>query len=115
MRKKGNFQKAKEFAMRMKKVHEETEIALRKSQEDIKKYIDRKKSEVEEYQVGDYMLLSTKYLKYQMQERQLEKLMEIFVEYHMTENNNLIKIISFIFYLLLNFTSELLLFTPIGS
>jgi len=33
----------------------------------------------------------------------------------MTENNNLIKIISFILYLLLNFTPELLLSTPIGS
>ena len=35
--------------------------------------------------------------------------------YHMTENNNLIKIIPFIYYLLLNFASELLLSTPIGS
>ena len=66
--------------MRMKKVYKEAEIALRKSQEDIKKYVDRKRSEIEEYQVGDYMLLSTKYLKYQMQERQLEKLMKRFVE-----------------------------------
>jgi len=80
MRKKENFEKAKEFAMRMKKVYEEAKIALKKSQEDIKKYVNRKRSEVEEYQVGDYMLLSTKYLKYQIQERQLEKLMERFVE-----------------------------------
>ena len=33
----------------------------------------------------------------------------------MMENNNLIKIISFIFYLLLNFAPELLLSTSIGS
>ena len=33
----------------------------------------------------------------------------------MTENNNLIEIISFIFYLLLKFALELLLSTSIGS
>jgi len=34
---------------------------------------------------------------------------------YMTENNDFNKIISFIFYLLLNFAPELLLSTPIGS
>jgi len=34
---------------------------------------------------------------------------------HMTENNNLIEIIPFIYYLLLKFAPELLLSTPIGS
>jgi len=33
----------------------------------------------------------------------------------MMENNNLIKIIPFIYYLLLKFAPELLLSTPIGS
>jgi len=53
MRKKRKFEKAEEFVTRMKEVHEEAEVVLRKSQEEIRKYIDRKRSEVEEYQVRD--------------------------------------------------------------
>ena len=48
-------------------MHKEAEAALRKSQEEIRKYADRKRSELEEYKVGDWVLLSTKDLKYQMQ------------------------------------------------
>ena len=43
------------------------------------KYTDRKRSEPEEYKVGDWVILSTKDLKYQMQERWSEKLTEQFV------------------------------------
>jgi len=53
MRKKRKFEKAKEFAKRMKEVHEETEIVLRKSQEEMKKYTDRKRGKPEKYRVGD--------------------------------------------------------------
>ena len=67
MRKKEKFEKVEEFVTRIKKVHEEAEVALRKSQEEIRKYADRKRSELEEYKVGDWVLLSTKDLKYQMQ------------------------------------------------
>jgi len=63
----------------MKEVHEEAEAVLKKSQEEMRKYADRKRSNVEEYRVGDWVLLSTKDLKYQMKERQSEKLMERFV------------------------------------
>ena len=45
----------------------------------MKKYTDRKKSEAEEYWVGDWVLLSTKDSKYQMQGRRSEKLTERFV------------------------------------
>jgi len=38
--------------------------ALEKAQEDMKKYIDRKRTEVEEYKVGDLVMLSTRDLKY---------------------------------------------------
>ena len=79
MRKKGKFKKTEKFAMRIKEVHKEVKVALRKSQEEIRKYADRKRSKVKEYQVGDQILLSTKDLKYQMQRRRLEKLMEQFV------------------------------------
>ena len=66
----------------MKKVYKKAEVVLRKSQKKIRKYTDRKKSEVKEYQVKDQVLLSIKDLKYQMQGRRLEKLMERFVGPH---------------------------------
>ena len=76
MRKKEKFEKVKEFMTRIKEVYEEVEAALKKSQEEMRKYADRKRSKAEEYWVEDWVLLSTKDLKYQMKERQLEKLME---------------------------------------
>ena len=45
----------------------------------MKKYTDRKRAEVDEYKVGDLVMLSTKDLKYQMVRRRTEKLMERFV------------------------------------
>ena len=76
MRKKRKFEKAKEFAKRMKEVHEKAEIVLRKSQKEMKKYTDRKRSELEEYRVDDWVFLSIKDLKFQMKGRHLEKLIE---------------------------------------
>ena len=49
MRKKRKFEKVEEFATRIKEVHEKTKAVLRKSQEEMRKYIDRKRSEAEEY------------------------------------------------------------------
>ena len=49
MRKKRKFEKVEEFVTRIKEVHEETETVLRKSQEEMRKYTDRKRSETEEY------------------------------------------------------------------
>ena len=45
----------------------------------MKKYADKKRSDVEEYKVGDLVMLSTKNLKYQMVGRRTEKLTERFV------------------------------------
>jgi len=45
----------------------------------MQKYTDRKRSEPEEYKVGDWVLLITKDLKYQIQGRWSEKLTEWFV------------------------------------
>ena len=47
MKKKGKFDKVEEFVMRMKEVHKEVEAALKKSQEEMKRYTDRKRSKVE--------------------------------------------------------------------
>jgi len=73
------FEAAEEFAERMKQVQEEVKAALGKAQEEIRKYVDRKRREGVEFKVGDLVLLSTKELKWHMKGRRLEKLMERFV------------------------------------
>ena len=77
IRKKGKVENATEFMERMKKVHEEVEAALRKMQEEMKKYADRGRKETEEWKKGDRVLLSTKDLVFK--ERPSKKLMERYV------------------------------------
>ena len=38
---------------RIKELHEEVETASKKSQEEMRKYVDRKRSELKKYRVGD--------------------------------------------------------------
>ena len=61
----------------MKKVQEEAEAALRKTQEEMKKYADRGRKESEVWKKGDQVLLSTKDLVFK--ERPSKKLMERYV------------------------------------
>ena len=79
VRRKGKYKRAEKFVIKMKEVQEEAKAVLGKAQEEMKKYIDRKRGEVNEYKVEDLVMLSTKDLKYQMVERRTEKLMERFV------------------------------------
>ena len=79
MRKQGKSEGAKEFAERMKRIQEEAQAVLKRVQEEMKKQADRQRGEAEEYRVGDLVLLSTKDLKWQMEGRRTEKLMERFV------------------------------------
>jgi len=78
-RKKGKYQRAEKFIKKMKEIQEEAKAVLGRTQEEMKKYTDRKKGEVDDYKVGDLVMLSTKDLKYQMVGRRTEKLMERFV------------------------------------
>jgi len=78
-RKKGKYKGAEKFIEKMKEIQEEAKAALGKAQEEIRKYADRKKEEVDNYKVGDLVMLSTKDLKYQMVRRRIEKLTERFV------------------------------------
>ena len=48
IRKKGKVESATEFAERMKKVHKEAGVALKRTQEEIKRYADHSKRETEE-------------------------------------------------------------------
>jgi len=79
MRRKGKYEGAEKFVMKMKEIQEEAKAALGKAQEEMKKYADKKRGEVDDYKVGDLVMLSTKDLKYQMVGRRTEKLIERFV------------------------------------
>jgi len=75
-RRKGKYAGAEKFIKKIKEIQEEAKAALGKAQVDMKKYANRKRSDVEEYKVGDLVILSTKDLKYQMVGRRTDKLTE---------------------------------------
>jgi len=79
MRRKGKYKGVEKFMTKMKEIQEEAKAALGKAQEEMKKYADRKRGEVNKHRVGDLVMLSTKDLKYQMAGRRTEKLMERFI------------------------------------
>ena len=79
VRKKKKYKGAEKFVTKIKEIQEEAKAVLEKIQEKIKRYIDRKRTEVDEYRVEDLVMLSTKDLKYQMVSRKIEKLMEKFI------------------------------------
>jgi len=78
-RRKGKYEAAGKFIEKMRKIQEEAKAALRKAQEEMKKFANRKRGKNEEYRVGDLVLLSTKDLKWQMKGRRSEKMTECFV------------------------------------
>jgi len=63
-RKKEKYEGAEKFIEKMKEIQEEAKAVLGRVQEEIKKYIDRKRGEVDDYKVGNLVMLSTKDLKY---------------------------------------------------
>ena len=74
IRRKGKIESAIEFMERMKKIQEETEVALKKTQEEMKRYADRGRKETEVWKKRDRILLSTKDLVFK--ERSTKKLTE---------------------------------------
>jgi len=64
IRKKGKYESAEKFATKMREIQEEAKVALGKAQEEMKKYVDRKRREADKYKVEDLVILSTKDLKY---------------------------------------------------
>jgi len=79
VRRKGKYKGAEKFVTKMKEIQEKAKVALGKAQEEMKKYTDRKRGEVDKYKVGDLVMLSTKDLRYQMVGRRTEKLTERFI------------------------------------
>jgi len=59
-RKKGKYMGVEKFVEKMKEIQEEAKVALKKAQEDMRKYADRKRSDIDEYKVGDLVMLSVR-------------------------------------------------------
>ena len=74
IRKKGKVEKTGEFVERMKRIHEEAEVALKKAQEDMKRQADRGRKETKDWKKGDRVLLSMKDLGFK--ERLAKKLVD---------------------------------------
>ena len=77
IRRKGKVESTTEFVERMKKVQEEAEAALKKTQDEMKRYTDRGRRETEVWKKGDRVLLSTQDLVFK--ERPTKKLTERYV------------------------------------
>jgi len=93
IRRKGKVESVTEFVERMKKVHEEAEAVLKKTQEEMKRYADRGRKETENWEKGDRVLLSTKDLVFK--ERLTKKLMERYVGPYVIEevvSSNVVKL-----------------------
>ena len=93
IRKKRKVESATEFVEKMKKVHEEAAVALRKTQEEMKQYADRNRKETEEWKKGDRVMLSMKDLVFK--ERPVWKLIERYVGPYVIEkvvSSNVVKL-----------------------
>ena len=77
IRKRGKVEKATELIERIKKVHKEARVVLKKAQEDMKRQADRERKETEDWKKGDRIMLSTKDLVFK--ERLVKKLVDHYV------------------------------------
>ena len=77
IRKKGKVESITEFMERMKKVHKEAGVALKKVSEDMKRQADRGRKETEKWKKGDRIILSTKDLVFK--ERPVRKLVDQYI------------------------------------
>ena len=66
-----------EFVERMKKVHEKAEVALKKTQKEMKRYTDKSRKEMKKWKKGDRVLLSTNDLVFK--EKLVRKLTERYI------------------------------------
>jgi len=73
-KRKEKYKRAEKFVTKIKEIQKETKMVLEKAQEKIKKYTNRKRTEVNKYKVEDLIILSTKNLRYQIVKRKTKKL-----------------------------------------
>jgi len=93
IRRKGKVESVTEFVERMKKIHKEAEVALRKTWKEMKRYANRGRKETEKWKKGDRVLLSTKDLEFK--ERPSKKLIEKYVGPYVIEevvSSNMVKL-----------------------
>jgi len=93
IRKKEKVEKLMEFVERMKKVHEETGVALKKAQKDMKRQADRGRKKTEDWKKRDKMMLSIKDLVFK--EWPARKLVDQYVGLHTIEkvvSTNVVKL-----------------------
>ena len=83
IKKKEKVKNVTKFMERMKKVHKEAEAVLKKTQEEMKRYVNRGRKETEKWKKGDRVLLSTKDLVFK--EKPSKKLMERYVRPYVIE------------------------------
>ena len=79
VKKKGKYKGVEKFVTKIKEIQEEAKAVLGKAQEEMKRYVDRKRTEVDKYKVENLVILNTKDLKYQVAGRRTEKLIERFI------------------------------------
>ena len=79
IRKKGKNEKAEEFIREMKERYKEARAVLVRSQEEMKRQVDRNRKKAEEYRVGDKILISMKDFSAELMKRAIKKLMEKFI------------------------------------
>ena len=79
VKKKGKYKGIEKFVTKIKEIQEEAKAVLGKAQEEMKRYVDRKRTEVDKYKVENLVILNTKDLKYQVAGRRTEKLIERFI------------------------------------
>ena len=63
-RKKGKYKGAEKFVTKIREIQERAKAILEKAQKEMKRYVDKNRAEVDEYRIGDLVMLSTKNLKY---------------------------------------------------
>ena len=93
IRRKGKVEKTTEFVEKLKRVQKEARTALKKTQEEIKRYTDRNRKETKEWKKGDSVMLSTKDLVFK--ERPVCKLVERYVGLYEIEevvSSNVVKL-----------------------
>jgi len=77
IRKREKVEKVTEFVERIKKMHKEAGVALKKAQEDMKRQVDKGRKETKDWKKGNRVLLSTKNLVFK--ERSVRKLVDRYV------------------------------------
>ena len=85
IRKKGKNEKAEGFVKEIKERHEKARAVLVKSQEEMKRQVDRSRKEIEEYRVGNKVLISTKDFLMELRKRATKKLTKKFIELYVVK------------------------------